>query len=30
MDPVDIVNVYIGHILCSYSLKVREGNSLLI
>jgi len=30
MDLVDIVNIYTGYILYSYSLKVREGNSLLI
>jgi len=30
MDPVDIVNVYAGHILYGYSLKAREENSLLI
>jgi len=29
MDPVNIVNIYIGYILCSYSLKVGEGNILL-
>jgi len=29
MDPVNVVNVYTGHIFCSYSLKVREGNGLL-
>jgi len=29
MDLVDIINVYMGHILCGYSLKAREGNSLL-
>jgi len=29
MDSVDIVNIYIGHILYSYSLKVREGDGLL-
>jgi len=30
MDLVDVVNVYIGYILYSYSLKARKGNSLLI
>jgi len=29
IDPVNIINIYTGHIFCSYSLKVREGNSLL-
>jgi len=29
MDPVDIVNIYIGHVLYGYSLKSREGNGLL-
>jgi len=28
MDLVDIVNIYMGHILYSCSLKVREGNGL--
>jgi len=29
MDPVNIVNIYTGYVLYSYSLKVKEGNSLL-
>ena len=29
INPVNIVNVYIGHIFYSCSLKAREGNSLL-
>jgi len=29
MDLVDIINIYTGYILYGYSLKVREGNSLL-
>jgi len=28
MDPVNIVNIYIGHIFYGYSLKAGEGNSL--
>jgi len=28
MDLVDVVNIYIGYVLYSYSLKVREGSSL--
>jgi len=28
MDLVDVVNVYTGYVLCDYSLKAREGNSL--
>jgi len=30
MDLVNVINIYIGHILYSYSLKAGEGNSLLI
>ena len=29
MDLVNVINIYAGHILCSYSLKVGEGNGLL-
>jgi len=29
MDPVDVIYIYIGHVLCGYSLKAREGNGLL-
>jgi len=29
MDLVDVINIYIGHILYSYSFKVRKENSLL-
>jgi len=25
---VNIINIYIGYILCNYNLKVKEGNSL--
>jgi len=28
MDLVDVINIYIGYVLCSYSLKAREGNGL--
>jgi len=30
MDLVNVVNIYAGHILYSYSLKARERNGLLI
>jgi len=30
MDPVNVVNIYTGHIFYSYSLKAGERNSLLI
>jgi len=29
MDLVNVVNIYMGYILYSYSLKVGEGNGLL-
>jgi len=29
MDPIDIVYIYIGHVLYGRSLKAREGNGLL-
>ena len=29
IDLVNVVNVYIGYIFYSYSLKAREGNGLL-
>jgi len=29
MDLLNVVNIYMGHILYSYSLKVGEGNGLL-
>jgi len=29
MDPVNVVNIYIGYIFYGYSLKVGEGNGLL-
>jgi len=29
MDLVDVVYIYIGYILYSYSFKARKGNSLL-
>jgi len=29
MDLVDIIHVYIGHVLYGHSLKAREGNGLL-
>jgi len=29
MDLVDVVNIYIGHVLYSRSPKAREGSSLL-
>jgi len=29
MDLVNVVNIYTGHIFCSCSLKVGEGNGLL-
>ena len=29
MDLVNIVNIHTGYIFCGYSLKAREGNSLL-
>jgi len=30
MDLVDVVNIHTGYVLCSCSLKAREGNGLLI
>jgi len=30
VKSVDIINIETGHILCSYSLKIREGDGLLI
>jgi len=29
MDPVNVINIYTGHIFCGCSLKVKKGNSLL-
>ena len=29
MGPVNVVNIYAGYILYSYSLKAGEGNGLL-
>jgi len=29
MDPVNVINIHAGYILCSYSLKAGEGNGLL-
>jgi len=29
MDPINVINIYIGHIFCGCSLKVGEENGLL-
>jgi len=29
IDPVNVVNIYMGYIFCSYSLEAGEGDSLL-
>ena len=30
IKSVDVINIKAGHIFCSYSLKIKEGDGLLI